>query len=197
MVQEEHDKNLYTLERALKRESGIRWILVALLALMTFAFMSKNTDTKTIMTPFGSEDDSRWVTKTQASQEYLRELTEKASDNAFVFNPKTVDTKFSKLLTMADPSSYGALDKHLIKTKAKVKKNNISSVFYPSEYKYNLATNDVVVTGILKTFSGDKAVDNEKRSYLFEYNVVNQTVTLVGFTNVSNVREPFKASIKD
>ncbi|WP_460188726.1 TraE/TraK family type IV conjugative transfer system protein [Thiomicrorhabdus hydrogeniphila] len=197
MTPENEKVNISILERSLKREQGLRYVLLVSLACMTIAFMSKSTDTKTILTPIGTDDVSRWVTKNNASQTYLKEIAEKVISNAFIFSPKTIDQKFDSLLQMSDPIYYGLLNKALLKKKEEVAKSNLSSVFFPTEFKYSLVGNDVVVTGILKTFSGEKPVLNRKASYLFNFNIYNQNVTLASFSDVTNIKNPFTAKVKE
>lgn len=191
------DKNIHELERALKREKSIRFTLLASLAIMTFAFMSKSTVTNTILTPIGQTESKYLISDNKASQEYLQDMTEEVTQLGFTYSPVTASSQFDKLLTLVDPESYGVLNKILVRTKEQIRKNNVSSVFFPSEYQFDMENQKVIAKGVLRTFSGDKQVENKTTSLLFEYRIVSQKLSLLGYTDVTGLKSPFKTSIKE
>ena len=191
------DKNTYDLERALKREKSIRFTLLAILAIMTIAFISKSSETNTILTPVGATEGRYAISDNKASQEYLQDITEEVAQLGFTYNPATANKQFDKLLTLVDPESYGALNKVLIRKKEQIRKNNVSSVFFANEYSFDLENQRVIAKGVLKTFSGDKPVGDKATSLLFEYRVVSQKIRLLGYTDVTGLRNPFTANIKE
>ncbi|WP_127471985.1 TraE/TraK family type IV conjugative transfer system protein [Thiomicrorhabdus aquaedulcis] len=197
MTPDNLEKNTYQLERTLSREKSIRYVLLGSLALMTFAFISKTNDTKTILIPIGTENQSVFISNNEASQEYLKLTTEKILSLGFTYSPVTAQENFDNLLKLVDPSHYGTLNKITVKKLEEIKKNNVSSVFFPSEFNYELKQQKVAAKGVLKTYSGEKLVSNEAKTILFEYRVSDQNIRLVAYTDVTHLKTPFSAQAKD
>jgi hypothetical protein len=93
-------------------------------------------------------------------------------------------------LTLVSPQDYGTLNKVLVNEKVKIKRSNVSSVFYPSEYRYDLKNLRVAVKGVLKTYSGERLVDDGKRTFMFEYKMVSQKLSLIAYTDVTHRKNP-------
>lgn len=197
MTPENMNINIHALEQALKREKGIRYTLMFVIAVLLFAFLSKSSTTKIINQPLGTSNQDSYIVDGQASQKYLKDITQELSQYAFTFTPKTVEENFNALKKTVDPEHYGALNKFLVKKVVDVKQSNLSSVFFPSEYQYDLKNHKVAAKGVLKTFSGDKPVLNEKVAILFEYSLNSHTLRMIGFTDVTNQRNPFAVVTKD
>jgi type IV conjugative transfer system protein TraE len=186
------EKEIYILERQLKREKGIRYVLIILLLFVGFLFATKKSVTTTIIQPAGTEDQSRWVSSDgKASQKYLKDMADDVIDYALIFSPVTAPDKFDSLLRMVSPESYGAIQKHILRKKEHVRKNQVSSVFYPKEFKYKLDSLQVAVKGVLKTFSGEKPVINEVRTYVIDFGMQGQAVSLKGYLDATGIRDPF------
>lgn len=186
-------KNLEFLERSLKRERGFRFALIVLVGIMTLAFLLKANTTKTILVPFGTPNSQTlFVEDELASKEYLKLTAEKFSSLLLTFSPAYAQQNMEKVLLSVAPENYAVMNKATIKKLAEIKKNNVSSVFYPQQTSIDTAGSRVVITGLLKTFSSDKIVVNEKRSYLFGFKVVNSQLQLSQFVDVTGVRQPLK-----
>ncbi len=197
MTPENITKNSHSLERALSREKSIRFILLGMLVLMTIAFISKSSDTKIVLVPFGSTSEDVSINENTASQEYLKKMTKKLVQLGFSYSPLTAHENFEELLMTVDPEHYGTLHKVSLKKEEEIRKSNISSAFFPSEYIYDLTNQRVAVKGILKTYSGEKLVSNLKKTILFEYKVVSQNIRLIAYSDVSELRNPFNAKTKE
>jgi type IV conjugative transfer system protein TraE len=197
MTPENITKNSHSLERALSREKSLRFVLLAMLTLMTIAFISKSSDTKIVLVPFGSTSEAVSINEDGASQEYLKQTTKKLIHLGYSYSPLTAHENFEELLTLVDPEHYGTLHKVILKKEEEIKRSNISSAFFPGEYIYDVTNQRVAVKGVLKTYSGEKLVSNSKKTILFEYKIVSQNIRLVAYSDVSELRNPFNAKTKE
>lgn len=185
-------KEITVLERSLKREKGIRFSLVAVVAVLAFAFISKSSETIVVMQPIGTENKEMRVSSNSVSKEYLISVTEKIIDFAFVYSPSTVEHRFSQLLNTVHPADYGVMQKFIASEKERVLKGGISTVFYPKEYKIGELNKQVVVSGNMITLSGAKIVAQENKSIRFDFEVRNHFLSLVGFYDVTDMKRPFE-----
>lgn len=190
-------KNSHSLERALSREKSIRFVLLGVVVIMTIAFLSKSNDTKIVLVPFGSTSEQVSINDSQASQEYLKRMTKKLVQLGFSYSPVTAQENFDELLEFVDPEHYGVLHKVIVRKIEEIRKSNISSVFFPGEYIYDIKNQRVAVKGVLKTYSGQNLVEDEKKTILFEYKIVSHSIRLIAYTNVSELRNPFEAKMKE
>lgn len=186
-------KEISILERALKREQAMRYMLASVIIVLLIAFLSKGSETKTIVVPFHGAETDTFVTDNTISQEYLRKLTKRVSQLGFTFSPATADSNFDELLTLVAPDAYGLVNKAIVKKREYIKKMNLSSVFYPSQFTYDLKGFRVAAKGLLKTFSGSKLVSEESVTLRFDFALLgdSHTATLVAFKDVSKQRDPF------
>jgi type IV conjugative transfer system protein TraE len=197
MTPENITKNSHSLERALSREKSIRFVLLGVVVIMTIAFLSKSNDTKIVLVPFGSTSEKVSINDSQASQEYLKQMTKKLVQLGFSYSPVTAQENFDELLQFVDPEHYGVLHKVIVRKIEEIRKSNISSVFFPGEYIYDVKNQRVAVKGVLKTYSGQNLVEDEKKTILFEYKIVSHAIRLIAYTDVSELRNPFEAKMKE
>lgn len=160
-------------------------------------FLGKQSVTTTIMQPSGTDNVDRWVNDKEASQSYLKDITLDLVGWTYTYTPKTIKENHDRLLLTVSPEYYGLLNKYVVKTQEAVRKENISSVFFPGEWAFDTKNLKVVVKGVLKTFSGERPVLNDKTSILFEYKLTNHKLELIAFSDVTNIRNPFEAAPKD
>jgi type IV conjugative transfer system protein TraE len=192
------EKEITLLEKSLKREKGIRYILLALVVVLLFAFMGKKSETITVLAPVapGIDADCKLVVSAnRASECYLEKMTDEMINLSLIYTPGTYQKKHDQLLQVVDPRDYGAMKKMVISQHERIKRSNISSVFFPTEYRFNLNTNQVVVRGIYKNYSGERLILNEDRSYRFDYSIIGHRLKLKGFFDVTGLRNPFEAEI--
>ncbi|MBD3821236.1 MAG: hypothetical protein IE914_03085 [Thiotrichales bacterium] len=190
-------KETALLERQLKREKGNRIVLIVAIVGLTFALITKNSETKIVLQPTGSQYKESFVSDTTASKDYLISLSEDVIQMRFNFSPETVEKNFDRILTMVAPSDFGIMQKFVAKELERVKKNNISSVFYPKEYQIDIENKKVVATGRLINFSGERKVLDEKRSYRIDYKIEDNFASLVGLIDVTGTRDPMNVMVSE
>jgi type IV conjugative transfer system protein TraE len=191
------EKETALLEKQLKREKGNRIVLIVAIVGLTFGLITKNSETKIVLQPTGSQCKESFVSDTTASKDYLIDLTEDVIQMRFNFSPETAEKHFDEILTMVAPSDFGVMQKFVAKELERVKKNNISSVFYPKEYQIDIENSKVVVTGRLINFSGERKVLDEKRTYRIDYKIEDNFASLVGLIDVTGTRDPMNVMVSE
>ncbi|KDN94730.1 TraE/TraK family type IV conjugative transfer system protein [Hydrogenovibrio marinus] len=184
------EKENSILERALKKEKGIRFVILTLLVIMTIAFIAKSADPIVILKDFGDTNPSEKIEKKKASKTYLRKITDKVTSLAFIYSPKTAARNFDQLLNIVTPSSFGEMQKIIEEKKAKIKRNNASSVFYPKEYIFDLDNQKVIAKGNLIILSGEKIISNKQRAFRCDYTVNDYLISLDGIIDVTDKKDP-------
>ena len=119
---------------------------------------------KTIVAPPVLEK-SFWVHGDEVSPEYLEQMALFFAGLALTYHPDNVDDQVRLFLRYADPAVYGALASRLEADAEKVRRNNLSSVFYPQEVR--IKGRRVALTGQLATFVGRKSVETRQGVFRF------------------------------
>jgi len=194
MIKEVETKEIGVLTQTLKREKGIRHILILVIFAMLFVMITTSSDVhielKTFASPLEADGNYK-ISKDKASADYLKKTAKEIYQLSLVFSPLTVEDNYSALLLEMAPENYSVAKSFKLRQVEKVNKNNLSSVFYPNEYQINEGKQSVVIIGKLKTFSGDRPIIDEVRSYRIDFAVRNYRIHLLNFIDVTGSREPF------
>ena len=121
---------------------------------------------KTIVTP-PTLEKSFWVHGDEVSPEYLEQMALFFAGLALTYHPDNVDEQVRLFLRYADPTVYGALAARLEADVKKVRRNNLSSVFYPQAVR--IEGRGVLLTGQLATFIGQKSVQARQGVFRFRF----------------------------
>ena len=178
------------LEAHIKREKNFRISLIILLVIASFFIVFDRSDTTLKVISFKNTENFE-LKENHASFEYLKSITKEIINNAFIYSPVTASNNFNHILTLVAPENYGETQKFFQKQLVKIRKNNISSVFFPKEFKANISLQSVIATGTLKTYSGERLVKDETRSIRYDYSVRNFQIYSLGFIDVTGKRDPF------
>lgn len=81
-------------------------------------------------------------------------------------SPKTFSYQRAQILRCIVPSSFGALSQKLLEQEEQMKRQNLSTVFYPSHFEIQGMT--VGITGTLETYVGDKRMDSSQKKYVMK-----------------------------
>lgn len=141
---------------------------------------------KVIVTPPVVEK-SFWVHGDEVSPEYLEQMALFFAGLALTYHPDNVDDQVRLFLRYADPAVYGALASRLEADAEKVRRNNLSSVFYPQEVR--IKGQRVALTGQLATFVGQKSVDTRQGVFRFRFEYRGGRLFVSGFEEVERAQE--------
>lgn len=127
------------------------------------------------------------VSGKSADDEYLAEFSRHVAYLALTYSPETVDFQFQELLKLVSPSKYVEMKQAFDKIAQDVKTAKISSAFYVNHIKINHTLRKMLLSGFLDQWMMDrKIVNNERRFYLIEYEVVGGRIYL---KNISECKE--------
>lgn len=127
-----------------------------------------------------------WVSNKNASSDYLSRMTLFLSELALNVTADNVDYQHEVLLRYADPAYYVRLKPELVSLADKIKKEHITTAFFPIDVKIDCKHNEAIIVGDLKTYVGDTILPVKRMSYHFAYrfNAFSPLVTV--FEEVKN-----------
>jgi conjugal transfer pilus assembly protein TraE len=127
-----------------------------------------------------------WVGNKGASTEYLTRTTLILSSMALNVTADNIDYQQELLLRHADPSYYTRLKPELLTIADRVKKDHVSTAFFPIDVKVDSKHNEAIIIGDLKTYVGDTALPTKRVSYHFVYRFNAFTPLITTFEEVKN-----------
>ena len=144
--------------------------IAALMALsnagLAVGILRVDTQEKIIVTPPVVEK-SFWIHGAEVSPEYLEQMALFFAGLALTYHPDNIDDQVRIFLRYADASAYGPLSTRLEADAERVRRNNLSSVFYPQEVR--IRDREVALTGQLTTFVGQKRVGTRQAVFRFGF----------------------------
>ncbi len=144
-------------------------IVVALVVLLFMVFTSKQT----IVMP--SQQTGKYIIGSDnANREYFVDYTRDVVNLLYNVTPINVDENFSLLLDRVSPEHQKDVKKYLDKASIQIKKQQITQVWSTTgSYQYIPNQKAVVVSGITKTYLGDKIVSSKAQKIKVEYVMKN------------------------
>ena len=140
---------------------------------------------KTIVTPPVIEK-SFWVHGERVSPEYLEQMALFFAGLALTYHPDNIDDQVRIFLRYADPAVYGALAARLEADAEKVRRNNLSAVFYPQEVRVKGL--QVALTGQLASFVGNKPIETRQGVFRFQFDYRGGRLFVSQFEEVDRAR---------
>lgn len=135
-----------------------------------------------------------WVDDVSASKDYLLEMTDFFAQLALNVSPASVDQKKALFLKYTASSAYGALEARLAVAAERIKKFNVSQVFYRAGELAQSSQDPLAVTfqGRLITVVGEHASPAAQKTYRARYLLDGGQLRVVEFTE-ADAHEPFNA----
>lgn len=188
-MKEGHYRSLLT-ETLLRRNL---WMLVALAMTVSnlgLAYWVIDTDVreKTIVIPPLFEKPF-WVHGNEISPEYLEQMAVFFANLALTYNPDNIGHQVNLFLRYADPQDYGALAAKLEGDMNRIRRNRLSSVFYPQEIR--LSAQQAALTGQLTTLVGNKQTDQRQATFLIRFAYRSGRLFVSKFMEVQDSANPF------
>ena len=125
-----------------------------------------------------------WVTRDQASHEYLEQMGSFIAWLILDVTPASIDWKKDVLLGYVDPDQYGALKTRQEVEAERLKRINAATVFAPQQLVPSEAAQSVVIRGRLRTLVNGFETANELKSYLIEFSHAGARMHLKVFKEV-------------
>lgn len=171
------------------------WMLTALAmvfanVLLSCKVLTTSTQEKTIVTPPVIEK-AFWVQGAQVAPEYLEMMATFFAGLALSYTRDNIEGQTALFLRYTDPSAHGELSTRLSAEAEKIRRNNLSSVFYPVEVRVRDKTQQVAVTGDLVTMVGEQVTGRRRATFALRLTFRNGRLFVAGFNETTDEANPF------
>ena len=102
--------------------------------------------------------------------------------------PHSVEKQHEMLLRYVAPQYYGTLKTQLVSEAEKIKKSDMSTVFYPVDIQVSQDDLAVTIIGDLKSFIGNESLPSRRTAYLITYNFHQGRLYVTNFKEVKHVK---------
>lgn len=126
--------NLSTAQWGNRLWSGIAITMVVSNLFLVFHIVTNDTREKTIIVPPEIEQPFS-IQGSDASPEYLTQIGEWFASLALSYTPKNVDYRINVFLRYAAPESFSVLQTHLQEEAERIKRNEMTAMFFPTDAK--------------------------------------------------------------
>lgn len=129
---------------------------------------------------------SFWVTSSEVSPEYLSEMVIFLTSLGFNTTPNNSSMQHNILLRYVDPSYYNSLKTKLIEIEDKIKKEHITTSFFPNDVKVDTKKLIAIVTGDLQYTIGDIQVSPANVTYKYGFSYKQGQLKITSFSEISS-----------
>jgi len=159
--------------RTLRKDNRIKSLAILALAgglTLSLCVILTIVGTERIVFVPPSISKSFWVTKDQASKEYLEEMGAFVAWLQLDVSPKTIAWKRDVLLKWVSPGDYDSVKKHMDIESDRLVRNNASTFFEPQQLTADEKDQSVLITGRLRRqINGVDVGEPETRSYITKF----------------------------
>jgi len=179
--------NLTTAQWGNRMWSGIAIVMVISNLLLVAHIITNDAREKTVFVPPDMEQPFS-IQGDNASPEYLMQVGEWFASLALSYTPKNVDYRTNVFLRYAAPESVSILQTHLQDEAVRIKRNEMSSLFFPVDAK--VRGNFVAITGQQLLRVGKEIVSEKRTAYRMEFRLDSGFLHIIEFKEV-NREKPF------
>ena len=149
--------------------------------------IKKSNVVSTIVIPAGLNEKIE-ISQNGVSDSYLIQWSEFLTSLKLNVTPSNINRKQSVLLSYVDSAIYNEFKAHLSDEIDKVQKDEISTVFFPTDIKVvNKEKMTTMVTGVLRVYIGNEINSESQISYQLQYKLNNNNLLLTSFKESANV----------
>ena len=138
---------------------------------------------RTVVVP-PSLNKSFWVTRDQASGEYLEQMGSFIAWLVLDVSPSSIDWKKDMLLGYVDPGQHGVLKTRQEVEAERLKRINAATIFAPQQLVPSEEGQTLVVRGRLRTLVNGLETGNELKAYRIEFSYAGARMHVAGFREV-------------
>ena len=161
--------------------SGVAIIMVIANVLLVSYVINTDTREKTIVIPPEIKQPFS-IQGHHASPEYLTQVGEWFASLALSYTPKNVDYRINLFLRYAAPERYSVLQTHLQDEAARIKRNEMSAMFFPIDAK--VRGDYVAITGQQLLRVGKEVVADKHIAYRMQFRLQDRFLHIVEFKEV-------------
>ena len=140
---------------------------------------------RTVVVP-PSLNKTFWVTRDQASNEYLEQMGSFIAWLVLDVTPASIDWKKDILLGYVEPDQYGPLKTRQEVEAERLKRINAATVFAPQQLVPSEEGQSVVIRGRLRTLVNGFETANDLKAYRVEFSYAGARMHLKSFKEVPN-----------
>ena len=175
-----------------------RWQLFAFLlslanVLLAVRIAGSDNHEKTVLVP-PSLERPVWVRSDKVSAAYLQEMSRYFSTLILNVTPKSVDSGIDVFLRYVSPAAFGKLRNSMELQAQRLKRNSVSTAFYPVDYQIKEKAREVVVMGDFITIVGTQKVPAQRRAWRLTYALSDGRLWITEFVEVDH-DHPFSAPL--
>ena len=183
--------NLSTAQWGNRMWSGIALVMVISNLMLVSHVMLNDSREKTIVVPPSLERPFS-VQGNDASPEYLAQVGEWFASLALSYTPKNLDYRINAFLRYAAPESYSVLQTQLQEEAERIKRNEMSAMFFPVDAK--VRGNFVAIKGQQVLRVGKEIVAENSIAYRMQFRLQDGFLHITEFKEV-NREKPFATDI--
>jgi conjugal transfer pilus assembly protein TraE len=127
---------------------------------------------RTILTPPEIRKEYE-VGPSTANKEYLQDMAHYVLSSVLDVTPDNIDHRVRTVLKMTDPDGYPELKAALDSAATRIKKEQIATQWSPEKIAFSEKDMWVKVRGRIKTYIGDKSIDNSQKEYVVQFKITN------------------------
>ena len=166
--------------------------LMVVVIVLSAAILTMDRTVRTVFVP-PEITKSFWVDGRKLSPEYLEQMGEWVVYLFATVTPSSVDYKSSQILKYVHPSVHGELAVRFKAGAARIKRENLSRFFTPSEVRFSEIAQAIAFIGTSETWVADKRLPQPAvRAYLvvFDWDGSNTTIKELRETDPKNPFAP-------
>ena len=185
---ERHQQDLRAQRKSNRMLGAIVALLSACQLLSLAVIVSIVGSERTVIVP-PAIDKTFWVTRTQASREYLEQMAGYVAWLMLDVSPSTIDWKRNVLLNWVPPAEHAAMKTRMDLEAERLRSNNASTSFLIQQFTADEKEQTVLVTGRLRRqINGTDVGEPETRSYLARFQYAGGRMHIQTFKEVAHAQ---------
>lgn len=174
----EYNKNL----RQLDLFKIFTFLLIIVNFSLTYTLIDNSKKEKIIITPPVITNSFENIGNT-FNFAYFEQVGKHLADSLLTISPYNIDRTFDSIqgYFSSEPDEAKAIKDFLLEEAQRIKKDNIYQAFYPLKTIVNNKGNKFAVEGLLKTMTGNVAMEESKKTIEFSYIVTNKKIVIKSF----------------
>ena len=160
--------------------------------LLSCKVLTTSTQEKTIVTPPVLEK-AFWVQGEKVAPEYLEMMATFFAGLALSYTKDNIEGQVALFLRYTDPEAHGELATRLNAEAEKIRRNNLSSVFYPVEVRVREKSQQIAITGDLVTMVGEQVTGRRRAVFALRLHYRNGRLFVAEFKESQDEAHPFAA----
>lgn len=180
-----HEKQQQAHIHRLRRYLYLTYALSAATLLLLLMLLKLIGHERTVLLPLEIESPF-WVTQTHVSDNYLNDMSRTFAWLLLNTTPNIVSQQQATLLRYVHPNSYSSVKAKLDQDAEQIKRENITSAFYPSAQTIDTENMHVTLQGELHLRAGQGEVIKQHPTYYLQYKYQQGRLWLTAFNKSEN-----------